>query len=101
MALTILNNVIRVFLMPRSQIIRIKIFLNFLLSLMFFLLAPETSFSQIFSPTTFTLENGLRIVVIENHRAPVVTHMVWYNVGAADEPPGKSGNSSFSRTFNV
>ena len=95
MALTILNNVIRVFLMPRSQIIRIKIFLNFLLSLMFFLLASETSFSQIFSPTTFTLENGLRIVVIENHRAPVVTHMVWYNVGAADEPPGKSGIAHF------
>lgn len=41
--------------------------------------------------TTFELENGLDVVVIEDHRAPVVTHMVWYRVGAADEEPGKSG----------
>ncbi|MGM0583475.1 MAG: M16 family metallopeptidase [Pseudomonadota bacterium] len=45
--------------------------------------------------TTFELENGLRGVVIEDHRAPVVTHMVWYRVGAADEPPGKSGIAHF------
>ena len=43
----------------------------------------------------FTLENGLRAVVIEDHRAPVVTHMVWYPVGAADEPWGKSGIAHF------
>ncbi|WP_224824990.1 pitrilysin family protein [Cognatishimia sp. MH4019] len=41
--------------------------------------------------TTFTLENGLEIVVIEDHRAPVVVNMVWYRVGSADEPAGKSG----------
>ncbi len=41
--------------------------------------------------TRFTLKNGLEVVVVENHRAPVVVHMVWYRVGAADEPPGKSG----------
>jgi len=41
--------------------------------------------------TSFTLENGMQGVVIEDNRAPVVTHMVWYNVGAADEPQGKSG----------
>ena len=41
--------------------------------------------------TSFTLDNGMQGVVIEDNRAPVVTHMVWYNVGAADEPPGKSG----------
>jgi zinc protease len=45
--------------------------------------------------TTFELENGLEGVVIENHRAPVVVHMVWYRVGAADEPPGKSGIAHF------
>src|SRR6185312_10725649 len=39
----------------------------------------------------FTLANGLELVVIPDHRAPVVTHMVWYKVGAADETPGKSG----------
>ena len=41
--------------------------------------------------TTYTLDNGLEIVVLEDHRAPVVVHMVWYRAGAADEPPGRSG----------
>jgi len=41
--------------------------------------------------TTFRLDNGLEAVVVEDHRAPVVVHMVWYRTGAADEPPGKSG----------
>jgi zinc protease len=57
--------------------------------------AVEPADAQIFDPTTFTLDNGLEVVVIENHRAPVVTHMVWYKVGAADEPPGKSGIAHF------
>jgi zinc protease len=43
----------------------------------------------------FTLPNGLELVVIPDHRAPVVTHMVWYKVGAADETPGKSGLAHF------
>ncbi len=42
-----------------------------------------------------TLDNGLRIIVIEDHRAPVITHMVWYRVGAADEPAGKTGLAHF------
>ncbi len=41
--------------------------------------------------TSFTLENGLQVVVIPDRRAPVVTHMIWYRVGSADEAPGKSG----------
>ncbi len=41
--------------------------------------------------TTFLLDNGMQVVVIPDHRAPVVTHMVWYKVGAADEPQGKAG----------
>jgi zinc protease len=45
--------------------------------------------------TQFTLANGLQLVVIPDHRAPVVTHMVWYKVGAADEMPGKSGLAHF------
>ncbi len=45
--------------------------------------------------TTFTLDNGMDVVVLEDHRAPVVVHMVWYRVGAADEPPGKSGIAHF------
>ena len=45
--------------------------------------------------TEFKLANGLDVVVIEDHRAPVVTHMVWYKVGAADEPKGVSGIAHF------
>ncbi len=45
--------------------------------------------------TGFTLDNGMDVVVIEDHRAPVVVHMVWYRIGAADEPPGKSGIAHF------
>nr|WP_144430512.1 pitrilysin family protein [Jannaschia donghaensis] len=45
--------------------------------------------------TTFTLPNGMDAIVIEDHRAPVVVHMVWYNVGSADEPAGKSGIAHF------
>jgi len=41
--------------------------------------------------TTFRLDNGMDVVVIEDHRAPVVVHMVWYKVGSADEPVGASG----------
>lgn len=43
------------------------------------------------APETFTLANGMEVVVLPDHRAPVVTHMVWYKVGAVDEAPGKSG----------
>jgi zinc protease len=43
----------------------------------------------------FVLENGLEVVVIPDHRAPVITHMVWYRVGSADETPGKSGLAHF------
>ena len=46
-------------------------------------------------PTEFKLSNGMDVVVIPDHRAPVVTHMVWYKVGAADEPKGVSGIAHF------
>ncbi len=45
----------------------------------------------VFNPESFTLDNGMQVVVITNRRVPVVTHMIWYKVGAMDEPPGKSG----------
>jgi zinc protease len=45
--------------------------------------------------TAFELDNGLEVVVLEDHRAPVVVHMLWYRVGAADEPAGKSGIAHF------
>jgi zinc protease len=43
----------------------------------------------------FRLSNGLEVVVLPDHRAPVVTHMIWYKVGSADEPEGKSGIAHF------
>jgi zinc protease len=46
-------------------------------------------------PTTFTLGNGMQVVVIPDHRTPVVTQMVWYKVGSADETAGKSGLAHF------
>src|SRR3712207_8150131 len=55
--------------------------------------------STLFPYTTlfrsFTLANGMQVVVIPDHRAPVVTHMVWYRVGAADETAGQSGIAHF------
>ncbi len=51
--------------------------------------------SAVFSPETFTLENGLQVVVVTNPRVPVVTHTIYYRVGAMDEPPAKSGLAHF------
>ncbi|MBI1262040.1 MAG: insulinase family protein [Rhizobiales bacterium] len=72
---------------------------------MFFALALVASFLSIGTasaatdtaqePASFTLSNGMKVLVIPDHRAPVVTHMVWYTVGAADETPGKTGLAHF------
>jgi zinc protease len=56
---------------------------------------PHMAAAKTFNAETFTLENGLQVVVIPNHRAPVVTHMIWYKFGAADEKPGESGVAHF------
>ena len=61
-------------------------------------LSPATLASEatgLFHPTTFTLSNGMRVILIENHRAPVVAHMIWFNVGSADDPIGQSGIAHF------
>ena len=50
---------------------------------------------SLFQPKTYRLANDMEVIVIQDHRAPVVAHMVWYKVGAADEPPGKSGIAHF------
>lgn len=55
--------------------------------------APQTPVGNQISD--FLLDNGMEVVVIPDRRAPVVTHMVWYKVGSADEPPGKSGIAHF------
>ncbi|MDH5749065.1 MAG: insulinase family protein [Rhodospirillales bacterium] len=53
--------------------------------------AAVPALAGVFNPETFTLANGMQVVVVPNHRVPVVTHMVWYKVGSADEESGKSG----------
>ncbi|MBL4599955.1 MAG: insulinase family protein [Rhizobiaceae bacterium] len=65
-------------------------------SILVLLGSASTAFSKSDTPgqpkiSEFKLENGLQVVVIPDHRAPVVTHMVWYKAGSADEPTGKSG----------
>jgi zinc protease len=51
----------------------------------------QSAQAKVFSPESFTLSNGMQVVVVTNHRAPVVTHMVWYKAGAMDEKQGRSG----------
>lgn len=51
------------------------------------------SFQALAKVQEFTLENGLKILVKEDHRAPIVLSMIWYHVGSADEPSGITGVS--------
>lgn len=57
--------------------------------------SPATAEAGVFNPETFMLDNGMRVVVVTNARAPVVVHMVWYKVGSADDPAGRSGIAHF------
>ncbi len=57
--------------------------------------APRIAQSAAPEVSHFTIDNGLEVVVVPDHRTPVVTHMVWYRVGSADEEPGKSGLAHF------
>jgi zinc protease len=71
----------------------------FIASLLTIALAPSGVHAQTTvtseRPAEFTLGNGLHVVVIPDHRTPVVTQMIWYKVGSADETPGKSGLAHF------
>jgi len=62
-----------------------------LFALICVLAPPRDTDAGVFNPEAFTLDNGMQVVVVINRRVPVVTHMVWYKVGSADEEPGKSG----------
>ncbi|MEL7029232.1 MAG: pitrilysin family protein, partial [Pseudomonadota bacterium] len=55
----------------------------------------EGAASVAWEPETFQLDNGMQVVVLPDRRAPVVTHMVWYRVGSADEVSGKTGIAHF------
>ncbi|MGD1877911.1 MAG: M16 family metallopeptidase [Kiloniellaceae bacterium] len=56
---------------------------------------PGPAQAKVFDPVSFTLENGLQVVVAENHRAPIFYHSVWYRGGAADEQAGEAGRAHF------
>jgi zinc protease len=76
--------------MPTAAFVHLLAF-----SLFLFMLVPLPARALNIDVKTFTLKNGLQVVVIPDHRAPVVTHMVWYKVGAADEPKGQAGIAHF------
>ena len=66
-------------------------------SLIFLLILFSTNVfaKKIFNAKSFELRNGLKVIVIENKRAPVVAQMLWYNFGSGVEENGKSGLAHF------
>jgi zinc protease len=80
--------------------------LSSLAALVFLLVSHGHAETRLFDPegagvwlapdaVEFRLANGMQVVVIPDQRAPVVTQMVWYRVGAADETAGQSGAAHF------
>ncbi len=66
------------------------------LGVVFALLAElPSATAAVFDAKSFSLANGLQVVVVSNHRVPIVTHMIYYRVGAIDEPAGQSGIAHF------
>ena len=57
----------------------------------FFLIQPVKA--ELFNMSSYTLNNGMQLVVVPNHKAPIVQQMIWYKVGAADEKTGKGGTA--------
>ncbi len=55
------------------------------------LVVHQGATAKVFDPKSYTLSNGLELVVVPNRRAPVVHQMLWYRVGSVDEAPGQSG----------
>ncbi len=72
-----------------------RVFLSLIPAILCLLPLGSPVEAKVFSPTVYSLPNGLQVVVIEDHLAPVVTQMVWYKTGSADEEPGKSGIAHF------
>lgn len=66
---------------------------NFAILVFFTFLLTQNVSAKLFKAEDFVLDNGLRVVVIENHKAPLIKHMMWYDAGAADEKYGKGGSA--------
>ncbi|MGE0844638.1 MAG: M16 family metallopeptidase [Flavobacteriaceae bacterium] len=75
---------------PAAQCARLALLA---VALLFATLAPRLAAAA--DVGHFFLDNGLEVVVVPDHRSPVVTHMIWYKVGSADEEPGKAGVAHF------
>jgi len=58
-------------------------------------LAPVAARAEDPKAFQFALQNGMQVLVIPDHRAPVVTQMLWFRVGADDDPPGLGGMAHF------
>ena len=70
-------------------------FIKIIIFLAFILFTALPADAKGFDIQSFTLKNGMQIVVIPNHRSPVISHMIWYKFGGSDEPIGKSGVAHF------
>lgn len=57
------------------------------------IVAAFPAFGKLFNAEEFFLDNGLQVVVVENHKAPLIKQMLWYKAGAIDEVPGKGGSA--------
>jgi zinc protease len=73
----------------------VRLYIGFLISILTLFVCLSRPLLADQNVTGFVLDNGLEVVVIEDHRAPVVVHSLWYRAGAADEEPGKSGVAHF------
>jgi zinc protease len=79
--------------LPRQAAERGKALLAFACLILGLLATPAAA--QRFGAESFTLDNGMQVVVVPNHRVPAVNQMVWYRIGGADDPLGKSGIAHF------
>ena len=73
----------------------VRLYIGYLISILTLFVCFSRPLLADQNVTEYVLENGLAVVVIEDHRAPVVVHSLWYKAGAADEEPGKSGVAHF------
>jgi zinc protease len=67
----------------------------FLVSSFLIMLSPLAATSQATQVQEFILDNGLKVLLLEDHKSPAVTFQVWYRVGSRNEKDGKSGLSHF------
>lgn len=66
-----------------------------IIGLLVFFVIPISSFASKYNISSFFLKNNMQVLVITNKKVPVVSHMLWYKVGAIDEEYGKSGLAHF------